>query len=152
MSDEAGTECSSHESGGGAKVIAPERSDARGGGYTYFPREAVHMELLPAGGQDERPRLPARRSILRRGRGRQAEPARGVVLQAPKPAMSAVDHWIGFCGGVRSSEPTPAAPASVSEVEPGAFSPSAGRARSPNTFDCTAEIGTRLKGSWCYVK
>ena len=132
--DRARTEWISMKAIWRGKVIAESEETREAGGYTYFPREAVRMELLRKARQDgERPRLPARRSILRRGRGRQAELARGVVLrgaQARHERRRSLDRLLaGRCARV-SRRPT--APASVSEkLELGAFSPSAGRANYP---------------------
>jgi uncharacterized protein (DUF427 family) len=79
------------------RVIAESDRTLDVGGYTYFPREAVHMDLLHA--------VPKSESDLKCPHGVQfydvardsARSARAAwSYEAPRPAMSQVDHWIGF--------------------------------------------------------
>ena len=80
------------------QVIAESDRTLDVGGYTYFPRETVRMDLLSAAPKsDERSEVPARRPVLRRQAAmpRAARVPRGPTrLRCPK--MSQVDHWIGF--------------------------------------------------------
>lgn len=67
------------------------------GGYTYFPREAVRMELLQPAPHTERDlQCPhgVRFYDIVAGQGRSERAAWS--YEAPLPAMSRVDHWIGF--------------------------------------------------------
>ena len=79
------------------RVIAESDRTLDVGGYTYFPREAVRMDLLHA--------TPKTQSDLACPHGVQfydvaqdaARSQRAAwSYEAPRPAMSQVDHWIGF--------------------------------------------------------
>jgi uncharacterized protein (DUF427 family) len=79
------------------QVIAESDRTVDVGGYTYFPRENVRMDLLAA--------VPKSESDLKCPHGVQfydvtkgAERSRRAAWSylAPKPAMAQVDHWIGF--------------------------------------------------------
>jgi uncharacterized protein (DUF427 family) len=79
------------------QVIAESDRTLEVGGYTYFPREAVRMDLLHA--------VPKSESDLKCPHGVQfydvaRDSARSTraawSYEAPRPAMSQVDHWIGF--------------------------------------------------------
>ncbi len=79
------------------RVIAESDRTLDVGGYTYFPRETVRMDLLHA--------TPRTQSDLACPHGVQfydvaqdaARSKRAAwSYEAPRPAMSQVDHWIGF--------------------------------------------------------
>jgi uncharacterized protein (DUF427 family) len=79
------------------RVIAESDRTLDVGGYTYFPREAVRMDLLQA--------TPKTQSDLACPHGVQfydvaqdaARSKRAAwSYEAPRPSMSQVDHWIGF--------------------------------------------------------
>jgi uncharacterized protein (DUF427 family) len=79
------------------QVIADSDQTLEVGGYRYFPREAVRMDLLQA--------APKTAKDLECPHGVQfydvaADATRSVraawSYEAPRPAMKQVDHWIGF--------------------------------------------------------
>jgi uncharacterized protein (DUF427 family) len=79
------------------RVIAESDRTLDVGGYTYFPRKAVRMDLLHA--------TPKTQSDLACPHGVQFfDVAHGAArskraawsYEAPRPSMSQVDHWIGF--------------------------------------------------------
>lgn len=86
------------------QVIAESDRTLDVGGYTYFPREAVRMDLLS--------RAPKSQSDLACPHGVQfydvaddgVRSARAAwSYEAPRAAMSRVDHWIGFWEDVEIS-------------------------------------------------
>jgi uncharacterized protein (DUF427 family) len=79
------------------KVIADSNGTLEVGGYRYFPRESVRMDLLRA--------APKTQSDLACPHGVQfydlaTDGARSTraawSYEAPLPKMQQVDHWIGF--------------------------------------------------------
>jgi len=79
------------------QVIAESDRTLEVDGYRYFPREAVHMELLRL--------APKTQSDLACPHGVQfydvaqnaARSKRAAwSYEAPRPSMGKVDHWIGF--------------------------------------------------------
>jgi uncharacterized protein (DUF427 family) len=84
------------------QVIAESDNVREAGGYTYFPREAVKMNLLaksPKTGSDlECPHGVQFYDVTVNG----AEAKRAAwSYEAPKPAMRQVDCWIGFWEDVK---------------------------------------------------
>ena len=86
------------------RVIAESDRTLDVGGYTYFPRDAVRMDLLHA--------TPKTQSDLACPHGVQfydvaqdaARSKRAAwSYEAPRPSMSQVDHWIGFWEDVEVS-------------------------------------------------
>lgn len=84
------------------QVIAESDRTLDVGGYTYFPRETVHMDLLSA--------VPKSANDLKCPHGVQFfDVASGSArsqraawsYEAPRPKMIQVDHWIGFWEDVR---------------------------------------------------
>jgi uncharacterized protein (DUF427 family) len=67
------------------------------GGYTYFPRESVHMELLKLTAKTQSD-LACPHGVqfydVVDGSARSARAAWS--YEAPRTSMSQVDHWIGF--------------------------------------------------------
>ena len=84
------------------QVIAQSDRTLEVGGYTYFPRETVRMELLQltakTAGDLECPHGVQFYDVAS-GTARSKRAAWS--YEAPRPAMAQVDHWIGFCEDVR---------------------------------------------------
>jgi uncharacterized protein (DUF427 family) len=79
------------------KVIAESDRTLEVGGYRYFPRDAVRMDLLQA--------APRNASDLECPHGVQfydvveggvRSPRAAWSYEAPQPGMKPVDHWMGF--------------------------------------------------------
>jgi uncharacterized protein (DUF427 family) len=79
------------------KVVADSDATEEVGGYVYFPRDAVRMELLETSpktaSDDECPHGVQFYDVLEDGD--RAERA-AWSYEAPKSSMKKVDHWIGF--------------------------------------------------------
>jgi uncharacterized protein (DUF427 family) len=79
------------------QVIAESDQTVDAGGYTYFPRDAVRMDLLKATPKTEKdlacPHGVQFFDLVRDG----AHSSRAAwSYEAPRPALARVDHWIGF--------------------------------------------------------
>lgn len=79
------------------EVIAQSDQTLEVGGYRYFPRDTVRMDLLRA--------APKTAHDLECPHGVQfydvvvetaASPRAAWSYEAPRPSMKKVDHWIGF--------------------------------------------------------
>ena len=79
------------------KVIARSEDTLEVGGYRYFPRDAVRMEMLkpsPKTASDlECPHGVQFYDVVVGGR---TSPRAAWSYEAPQPKMKPVDHWIGF--------------------------------------------------------
>ncbi len=79
------------------RVIAESDRTLERGGYQYFPRDAVRMELLRPAPRTERdlacPHGVQFYDIV--GDGARSERA-AWSYEAPQASMKQVDHWIGF--------------------------------------------------------
>ena len=79
------------------QVIAESDQTREVGGYQYFPRDAVRMELLqltPKTTSDlECPHGVQFYDVVENGT---RSPRAAWSYEAPKPTMKQVDHWIGF--------------------------------------------------------
>ena len=84
------------------QVIAQSDRTLEVGGYTYFPRETVRMELLQltakTAGDLECPHGVQFYDVAS-GTARSKRAAWS--YEAPRPAMARVDHWIGFWEDVK---------------------------------------------------
>jgi uncharacterized protein (DUF427 family) len=83
------------------RVIAESDRTIEVGGYRYFPRDDVRMELL------ERARKTASDHECPHGvqfydlqDGGDRSPRAAWSYEAPKASMTSVDHWIGFWNDV----------------------------------------------------
>ena len=83
-------------------VLAEAERTLEVGGYHYFPREAVRMDLLRTAPQTERdlecPHGVQFYDVV--GKGGESRRAAWSYL-APRASMEQVDHWIGFWRDVR---------------------------------------------------
>jgi uncharacterized protein (DUF427 family) len=83
-------------------VLALTERTVEVGGYHYFPREAVRMDLLRAAPKTERdlecPHGVQFYDVV--GDGGESQRAAWSYL-APRASMEQVDHWIGFWRDVR---------------------------------------------------
>ena len=79
------------------QVIAESDRTLDVGGYTYFPRETVRMDLLSAAPKSDKD-LKCPHGVqfydVKQDAARSARAAWS--YEAPLPRMSQVDHWIGF--------------------------------------------------------
>ncbi len=79
------------------KVIAKSDNTLEVGGYRYFPRDTVRMELLkvsPKTASDlECPHGVQFYDVIENGK---TSPRAAWSYEAPQPKMKTVDHWIGF--------------------------------------------------------
>jgi uncharacterized protein (DUF427 family) len=79
------------------KLIAESDKTLEVGGYVYFPRESVRMELLkttPKTASDlECPHGVQFYDVVENGT---ASPRAAWSYEAPQAKMQPVDHWIGF--------------------------------------------------------
>ncbi len=83
-------------------VLAESERTVEVGGYHYFPREAVRMDLLQAAPQTERDLecphgVQFYDVVADSGESRRA----AWSYLAPRASMEQVDHWIGFWRDVR---------------------------------------------------
>jgi uncharacterized protein (DUF427 family) len=84
------------------RVLAESDRTVEVGGYRYFPRQAVRMNLLEAAPKTphdlECPHGVQFYDVVSNGeRSRRA----AWSYEAPGPAMQQIDHWIGFWGDVQ---------------------------------------------------
>ncbi len=84
------------------QVIAESNRILEKGGYHYFPRDAVHMELLQSAPKTSRdlqcPHGVQFYDVV--GNGARSERA-AWSYEAPQESMKQIDHWIGFWEDVR---------------------------------------------------
>jgi uncharacterized protein (DUF427 family) len=87
------------------QVIAESEETREVGGYRYFPRESVRMDLLTASTRTPRdlecPHGVQFFDVVTHG----ARSVRAAwSYESPRPRMQEVDHWIGFWEDVEVSE------------------------------------------------
>ncbi len=79
------------------EVVAQSEQTLDVGGYTYFPRDAVRMELLrisPKTPHDlECPHGVQFYDVVN---GAASSPRAAWSYEAPRDSMKKVDHWVGF--------------------------------------------------------
>jgi uncharacterized protein (DUF427 family) len=79
------------------QVIAESDQTREVGGYQYFPRDAVRMELLQLTPKTEHdlecPHGVQFYDVVENGT---RSPRAAWSYLSPKPSMKQVDHWIGF--------------------------------------------------------
>ena len=79
------------------EVIAESDCTREVGGYTYFPRDAVRMDLLSTA-----PRSPSDLAcphgvqFYHVGRDGARSERAAWSYEAPRPSMAQIAHWIGF--------------------------------------------------------
>jgi len=79
------------------RVIAQSDRTLEVGGYIYFPRESVRMDLLQATPRTENDlRCPHGVQFFDVARDAERSKRAAWSYEAPRPAMAQVDHWIGF--------------------------------------------------------
>jgi len=84
------------------QVIASSDRTLEVGGYRYFPRETVRMDLLkltPKSSNDLK--CPHGVQFYDVADGTHSSPRAAWSYEAPQPRMQPVDHWIGFWEDVR---------------------------------------------------
>jgi uncharacterized protein (DUF427 family) len=83
-------------------VVAESEATQELGGYVYFPREAVRMELLRAAPQTPHDlECPHGVRFFDVVEGDREAPRAAWTYETPKPSHEAIDHWIGFWKDVR---------------------------------------------------
>ena len=84
------------------KTIAESDRTLEVGGYVYFPRETVRMDLLkstPKTANDLK--CPHGVQFYDVVEGSTKSPRAAWSYEAPQPARAQVDHWIGFWEDVK---------------------------------------------------
>ena len=84
------------------RVIAESDRTLEVGGYIYFPRESVRMDLLQATPRTEND-LKCPHGVQFFDVAKDAERSKRAAwsYEAPQPARAQVDHWIGFWEDVK---------------------------------------------------
>lgn len=83
------------------QVIAASERTITHGGYVYFPRETVRMELLHAAVKTDSDRAcPHGVQFYDIAMGDTAGPRLAWSYEAPREALQPIDHWVGFWGEV----------------------------------------------------
>ncbi len=78
-------------------VIAESDRTLEVGGYRYFPRDAVRMELLRQAPKTDSDRAcPHGVQFYDIVEGAAGSERAAWSYEAPRPSMAQVDHWIGF--------------------------------------------------------
>ena len=79
------------------QVIAESDRTQEVGGYVYFPREAVRMDLLKQAPKTESDlECPHGVQFYDVVDGGKTSPRAAWSYEAPQPKMKPVDHWMGF--------------------------------------------------------
>jgi uncharacterized protein (DUF427 family) len=79
------------------QVLAESGDTIELGGYRYFPRDAVRMELLHQTARTESDlRCPHGVQFFDVGEGEAVSPRAAWTYETPQPSHRSVDHWIGF--------------------------------------------------------
>ncbi|HSI02777.1 MAG TPA: DUF427 domain-containing protein [Reyranella sp.] len=79
------------------KVIADSDKTLEVGGYVYFPRDAVRMDLLQTTAKTARDlECPHGVQFYDVVEGAAKSPRAAWSYEAPQTKMKPVDHWIGF--------------------------------------------------------
>ena len=79
------------------EVIADSERTLEVGGYRYFPRDAVRMDLLAKAPKTARDlECPHGVQFYDVAEAPRAAPARRGRTRRPQASMKPVDHWIGF--------------------------------------------------------
>jgi uncharacterized protein (DUF427 family) len=78
-------------------VIAESDKTLEVGGYLYFPRDTVRMDLLKPTPQTKRDlECPHGVQFYDVVKGADRSPRAAWSYEAPQPKMKNIDHWIGF--------------------------------------------------------
>ena len=79
------------------QVIADSEETREVGGYRYFPRDSVRMDLLSAAPKTARDlECPHGVQFYDVGSGADRSPRAAWSYEKPRPLMQKVDHWVGF--------------------------------------------------------
>ena len=90
-------EASPHKATWRDQVIAESERTREVGGYRYFPRDAVRMELLQASPKTASDRAcPHGVQFYDLVRGDVRSERAAWSYEAPGKALSPIDHWVGF--------------------------------------------------------
>ncbi len=87
------------------RVIAESKETREVGGYRYFPRESVRMDLLHATAKTPSDlKCPHGVQFYDVGEDGACSARSAWSYEAPQPRMQQVDHWIGFWQDVTISD------------------------------------------------
>ena len=87
------------------QVIAESDATREVGGYWYFPRKSVRLDLLRASAKTPRDlECPHGVQFYDVVKGAERSPRAAWSYEAPQAARRQVDHWIGFWEDVTISE------------------------------------------------
>jgi uncharacterized protein (DUF427 family) len=79
------------------ETIAESETTKEVGGYVYFPRDAVKMDLLRLSPKTPRDlECPHGVQFYDVAKGGDASPRAAWSYEAPQEKMKPIDHWIGF--------------------------------------------------------
>jgi uncharacterized protein (DUF427 family) len=79
------------------KIVAESEQTIEVGGYRYFPRSAVRMEMLRRAPRTPRDlECPHGVQFFDLIEGARRGERLAWSYEAPRPSMQQVDHWIGF--------------------------------------------------------
>jgi uncharacterized protein (DUF427 family) len=79
------------------QVVAASERTLEVGGYRYFPRDSVRMDLLTKAPKTPRDlECPHGVQFYDVGSGGSRSPRAAWSYEMPQPSMQKVDHWVGF--------------------------------------------------------
>ena len=97
------TETMHHKAIWRGKTLAESDRTLEVGGYVYFPRDTVRMDLLEVTPRTPRDlECPHGVQFYDVVDGSQSSPRAAWSYEAPRDSMKSVDHWVGFWEDVKT--------------------------------------------------